>query len=132
MIEIKYIDSILNLRPNAVFSVEGNDYDSIIWYDTVQDQPTKDEIDTELIRYKHEWKLNEIRGKRNRLLMDTDKYSLTDFPHSSSDKQQEWLSYRQSLRNITDNLDTTNIELELDEFQEITCTNFIWPSVPTN
>ena len=130
MIELKYIDAILNLRPNAVFSVEDNDYDSIIWYDTVQNKPTKEEIDTELIRYKHEWKLNEIRGKRDRLLMDSDKYSFTDFPHSSAEKKQEWFSYRQSLRDITNNLDTTNIEMFLDEFQEIGLTNFTWPSDP--
>ena len=130
MIELKYIDAILNLRPNAVFSVEDNDYDSIIWYDTVQNKPTKEEIDTELIRYKHEWKLNEIRGKRDRLLMDSDKYSFTDYPHSSEEKKQECLTYRQSLRDITKDLDTTNIEMFLDEFQEIGLTNFTWPSDP--
>ena len=131
MIEIKYIDAILNLRHNAAFSVEGDDYESIIWYDNVQTKPTKEEVDTELIRYKHEWKLNEIRSKRDLLLMESDKYSFTDFPHSSEEKKQEWLTYRQSLRDITNNLDTTTIELYLDEFQEIQFSNFTWLSKPS-
>jgi len=131
MIEIKYIDAIMNLRQNAIFSVDDNDYDSIIWYDTVQTKPTKEEIDTELIRYKHEWKLTEIRVQRDILLIESDKYSFADFPHSSDDKKQEWLAYRKSLRDITNNLDTTAIELDLGESHNIQFSNFTWPTIPT-
>ncbi len=41
-----------------------------------------------------------IRKKRNALLKQTDKYMLTDFP-VSSEKRNEYKTYRQRLRDIT-------------------------------
>jgi hypothetical protein len=124
-----YINAILSLRPNAKCGAIGNNYDSIIWEDTTMSKPTKDEIDGELIRITHETTLDAVRSKRNELLKNTDKYSLPDFPHSSPEKKQEWLDYRQSLRDITNNLDTTTITFTIDidiQFQGLT-----WPTIPS-
>jgi len=129
MTKPKYINAILSLRPNAKCGVIGNNYDSIIWKDTTMSKPTKEEIEAELIRLTHETTLNAIRSKRNELLKNTDKYSLSDFPHSSTEKKQEWLDYRHALRDITNNLDTTTITFTIDidiEFQGLT-----WPTIPS-
>lgn len=54
------------------------------------------------------------RADRNRLLEDSDKRMLPDFPISAEEKEL-WLLYRQYLRNITDdpkypNVDVLNFE----------------------
>ena len=38
-------DAILSLVPNARFSIENNDYDTINWSDS-RDKPTREEVDT--------------------------------------------------------------------------------------
>lgn len=60
--------------------------------------------------------LNEIRDLRNRLLLESD---WTDLPNSplSETKKQEWLDYRQELRDIT--------------LQSGFPDNIIWPVKPT-
>jgi hypothetical protein len=40
-----------------------------------------------------------VRELRNIKLKNTDAYALPDFPHVSEEKRQEWLAYRESLRN---------------------------------
>lgn len=127
---MKYMHAILNLRPNALFSVIENNYDSLEWLDTEQTKPTKSEIDSELLRINDELKLVEIRTKRNELLINTDKYSLTDYPHATDEIRQDWLTYRQDLRNITNNLDLSVITLEFDSLNNIQINNLTFPNAP--
>jgi hypothetical protein len=131
MLEMKYMHAILNLRPNALFSVIENNYDSLEWLDTEQTKPTKSEIDSELLRINDELKLVEIRTKRNELLINTDKYSLTDYPHATDEIRQAWLTYRQDLRNITNNLDLSVITLEFDSLSNIQINNLTFPNPPS-
>lgn len=51
---------------------------------------------------------NNIRYIRNKLLADSDWTQLVDSPLSSS-KKTEWATYRQSLRDLTDNLDSNGV-----------------------
>jgi len=44
--------------------------------------------------------LKELRIKRNTLLDQSDKYVTVDFPHTTPEKKQEWLDYRQALRDL--------------------------------
>lgn len=76
-----------------------------------------------------EIKLKQLRIIRHAELSACDWTQGNDSQLSSA-KKQEWLTYRQSLRDITNNLDTTTIELYLDEFQEIQFSNFTWISKP--
>ena len=59
-------------------------------------------------------KWDEIRYLRNQYLKDSDFTMLEDFPQRGT-KLQDWKTYRQSLRNITSQLDPFNI---------------IWPTKP--
>lgn len=43
--------------------------------------------------------LEEIRLERNRLLQESDKYMLSDFPVSETEREQ-WITYRQALRDF--------------------------------
>jgi hypothetical protein len=44
--------------------------------------------------------LNTFRLERNRKLDATDKYTIPDWPHTTPEKKQEWLIYRQALRDL--------------------------------
>jgi hypothetical protein len=44
-----------------------------------------------------------LRADRDDLLSKTDKYALLDWPHTSLEKQREWLEYRQALRDLPSN-----------------------------
>jgi hypothetical protein len=48
---------------------------------------------------------NNIRYIRNKLLADSDWTQLVDSPFTSSEKA-DWATYRQSLRDLTDNIDS--------------------------
>ena len=57
------------------------------------------------------------RRKRNNLLKQSDIYMLPDFPITEL-KRQEWVTYRQALRDITQ--------------QEGYPNNLVWPNKPSN
>lgn len=89
-----------------LFVVEGIE---VVQYEQVR-QKTQDEITLELNQY---WDV--VRMRRNTLLQESDWTQLQDVP-LSAEKKQEWVIYRQQLRDIT-----------------ATYTNpyeIIWPSLP--
>jgi len=53
--------ALLNLRPNAQFSLNG---DVIVWHDTIQTQPTDAEISTEENRLQAEYDSQEYARNR--------------------------------------------------------------------
>lgn len=72
-----------------------------------------------------------IRLYRNKLLLESDKYVLPDFP-ISDEKREEWNLYRQQLRNITNDLDASDFMLLLHEGEmKVYKETFLWP-VPPN
>lgn len=66
---------------------------------------------------KHIKKIESFKKRRNILLNSTDKYVTIDYPHATPEKRQEWLNYRQALRDLPSV--TTDPE------------NPIWPTPPT-
>jgi len=72
-------------------------------------------------------KLDLIRRDRNKLLKLSDVYVLSDYPHLNDTVRQDWITYRQSLRNIPNNLDISTILF--DENEELT--GIVWPTPPS-
>ena len=80
---------------------------------------------------KYQEKENEIiyrilREERNQLLLNTDKYGLADFPFISDEKKQEWLAYRQALRDFPSSNQTPQINEGT-----MKVTNVTWPTEPS-
>ena len=67
-----------------------------------------------------------IRETRDRKLLVTDKYVLPDYPHTSEEKRQEYLTYRQSLRDFM-----STITFEIPEDGIIEYDIVTWPEEPT-
>ena len=123
-ISVSYAECIVSLVPNAEFSMNGNDYSSIQWNSTNLILPTEDEIQTKKLELENNLPKEILRRERDILLMESDKYALPDYPHSSETKRTEWFTYRQSLRDIT-TTQTPTLSL-LGELQNVT-----WPTIPS-
>tara|TARA_B100001094_G_C18177486_1_gene798740 strand:- start:2085 stop:2459 length:375 start_codon:yes stop_codon:yes gene_type:complete len=121
--KISYADCINSLVPGASWTISGNDYSSLEWLNNNFTKPTENEIVTKKIELKNELPLQRLREQRNFLLMESDKYVLPDYPHSSDNKKQEWLTYRQGLRDITTQTPS------LDEDGNVI--NINWPTIPS-
>jgi len=67
------------------------------------EKPPKEEFEAKLQELVDGQPLKELRTKRNQVLSTTDKYATTDYPHSNLAVQQEWLDYRQALRDLPSN-----------------------------
>lgn len=90
-----------NYYKGQVWSLNGDGYEGLIWSDeNTLPKPTLEELTTRHTEYMAAQPLKELRTKRNTLLDQTDKYIVADYPHATPEKKQEWLDYRQALRDL--------------------------------
>ena len=90
-----------SLKPNANFATDG---DKIYWNDEIETQPTDEEIEAERQRLKLLEPITKIRKQRNRLLLETDFYGLSDFQFPDEANKTAWLNYRHALRDLPSNI----------------------------
>lgn len=123
---IGYSYCIRELRPNASSNwiIRGNDYSTFIWSDTNFTKPTEQEILDKRVEIHNGYGLTLIRALREDLLIGSDKYAIPDWPHSSEEKRQEWLDYRQALRDMTS---TQSPQVDANG----NLTNVTWPTPPS-
>ena len=92
--------AILKINPNATFTVNGNDVEQITWLDSTS-PISKSDIEAQASAVELDIALQSLRTKRNKLLAETDYFALSDVTMSS-----EMTTYRQSLRDLTNGLET--------------------------
>jgi len=111
--------------PAAIYDLDV-DYNNIVWNDdaTPEQKPTKEQVQEKIIELEAELQMKHLRFKRDKLLKESDVYSLQDFPHSNEATKEAWLSYRQALRDLP-----ANSTPELDENGQLT--NVSWPTPPS-
>ena len=96
------IEAILKINPNAQVVVRGDDINTceIEWHNGTT-PISKADIEAQFTAVEFDMAMEDLRAKRNKLLADTDHYALSD--QTLSDDMR---TYRQSLRDITENLTT--------------------------
>ena len=77
----------------------GTTYESIVFPEGYE-KPPKEEFEAKLQERIDGQPLKELRTKRNTLLDQTDRYAITDYPHSNLAVQQTRLDQRQALRDL--------------------------------
>jgi hypothetical protein len=82
------------------------------------EKPPKEEFEAKLQELVDGQPLKELRTKRNTVLEQSDRYAITDYPHANLAKQQEWLDYRQALRDLPSVTEDP--------------ANPVWPTAPTS
>ena len=109
--------ALRNLRPGAQFYLKG---EKLTWLDTEQTEPTLDEINAKIVELKSAEPMRLLREERNRKLAETDWKDLPSYPGND---QEEWRTYRQSLRDLP-----SSASPELDENGQLS--NVTWPTKP--
>ena len=115
---------ILNIFFTGKFILMENFADMIWYQENTSPIPSEEEIIVKRDLLTSNLNIIFLRYERDKLLLNTDKYSLPDWPHASDEKRQEWLAYRQALRNLTNNQTP-----QLDSNGNLT--NITWPTEPT-
>ena len=112
------VPALQRLYPACKWELHGVDYDGLVWYDETVSKPERGELVLECEKINNERPLKELRTKRNTLLAQTDYVATIDYPHATPEKKQEWLDYRQALRDLPDNTEDP--------------ANPVWPTAPTS
>tara|TARA_Y100000389_G_scaffold194113_1_gene223698 strand:+ start:989 stop:1357 length:369 start_codon:yes stop_codon:yes gene_type:complete len=116
---------LLKIYPKCSFIIHDNSYDKIDWVDTnTNPKPTLEECEAAWQEIINEAPMKKLREERNKKLLESDKYSINDWPHSSEEVKQAWITYRQALRNLP-----SIASPQLDDNGELTNVN--WPISPS-
>jgi hypothetical protein len=94
------IKAILKLNSKAQVSVNADDINQITWHNGTPPIP-KEQILAIIPQVELDMVMEDLRTKRNKLLADTDYFALAD-----NTMTEEVRTYRQALRDITENLTT--------------------------
>ena len=119
-----YTQIIHELCPDSFFTVTKNDYSTLVWStNNTYSKPTESEIQVKNTEMINRFSYEHLRYERDILLSECDKYSLPDFPHANDTIRDQWLAYRQALRDITSQAPSVN--LATGEVSSVT-----WPTLP--
>jgi hypothetical protein len=95
MTQFEIIDALSVLRPNALWSVRGNTYASIIWSDTTQSKPSEQEVNDQITANTVQAPFVACVNKSKELLAASDWSVLPDVNISN---KAEFEAYRAELR----------------------------------
>ena len=119
-----YTQIIHELCPDSFFTVTKNDYSTLVWStNNTYSKPTESEIQVKNTEMINRFSYEHLRYERDIFLSKCDKYSLPDFPHANDTIRNQWLAYRQALRDITSQIPVVN--LATGEVSGVT-----WPTLP--
>jgi hypothetical protein len=102
----------------------GTTYDSIILYNTSLPLVPEQTIIDAYPAYTQKYNLTILRGQRQFRLVPTDFYGLSDYPFPDEATKQQWMTYRQALRTITDTY--PNPETDAND----NLIGVVWPTPP--
>jgi hypothetical protein len=97
---MKISKAIQKINPNAQFSYNDENIDTITWHNGTP-PISKEDIKAQLPIVELDMAMSNLRAKRNKLLAETDYLALAD-----NTMTEEVKTYRQALRDITEGLTT--------------------------
>ena len=97
-------EAMRSLTNTMALVIGSGDTTSEIWESFVllpgYEKPPKEEVEAKLQELIDAQPLKELRTKRNTVLEQTDRYAITDYPHTNLVVQQSWYDQRQALRDL--------------------------------
>ena len=124
MSQVRISDALLQLKPGAEWSVNGNTYEGINWLDKTQTKPTEDEVNKKIDELKAAEPMNLLREERDRLIAQSD-WMIVRAKETSTNIPAAWKTYRQALRDLPASADP-----KLDSEGLLDMTSVTWPSKP--
>ena len=125
MSQVRISDALLQLKPGAEWSVNGNTYEGINWLDKTQTKPTEDEVNKKIDELKAAEPMNLLREERDRLIAQSD-WMIVRAKETSTNIPAAWKTYRQSLRDLPA---SSNPKLDSEGFLDMT--SVTWPTKPS-
>lgn len=125
MSQVRISDALLQLKPGAEWSVNGNTYEGINWLDKTQTKPTEDEVNKKIDELKAAEPMNLLREERDRLIAQSD-WMIVRAKETSTNIPAAWKTYRQALRDLPASADP-----KLDSEGLLDMTSVTWPTKPS-
>lgn len=120
--------AISRLRPGCAWWMEEESLENLHWEESnTVDPPTQEEIDAEIEIITQEFIEFNLRRQRDILLYETD-WIVTKYAELGQPVPDEWKTYRQALRDITQNIDG----LVIDPEEICMVGNVNWPQKPNS
>ena len=117
------LEALKELQPEAIWSINGNNYSDLEWQDSSKTKPTETEINTKISDLDAAEPMRLLRKERNSLLNQTDWTQHDDVP---SETKTKWQTYRQQLRDLPASASPT-----LDSDYNLNFSSVTWPTEPT-
>ena len=112
-----------NMFPGEPYTSDGSTWDSVV-FENVAKPDGNTFYEYTLYKLTNADAIKKFREERNALLDQSDKYVSRDYPHHFELDIQNWIDYRQALRNLP-----TTARPTLDEDGKLK--DVEWPTVPT-
>lgn len=93
--------AIQKLAPNTVWSITGDDYDSLIWESNINDKPSKQAVIEKAREIKANIPMKVLRRQRDARLREVDWVTLRAI-RTGEPIPKEWKQYMQALADITE------------------------------
>ena len=123
---IPFISSaILELKPNAVWTLRGDTYDGLEWLDKNQTKPTEEEVNAKISELEKNEPHRLLREERNKRLAECD-WVVTKYAEYGYNIPKEWRTYRQALRDLP----SITYEPKLDGRGQLIMDSVAWPTPP--
>ena len=117
------ISALLSLKPGAKWTLSGEDYSGLTWYDSEQTKPTETEINSKISELDREEPMKLLREERDRRIALTDWRASSDLTLSNA-----WKTYRQELRDLPA---SATPKLDPESEYELDLTSIKWPTEPS-
>ena len=117
------LEALKELQPEAIWSINGNNYSDLEWQDSSKTKPTEAEINAKISELDAAESMRLLRKERNSLLNKTDWTQNDDVP---TETQTKWQTYRQQLRDLP-----ASASPKLDSDYNLDLTSVTWPTEPT-
>ena len=112
--------ALIALKPEASWTLDGEDYSGITWLDSSQTKPTETEINSKISSLDAAEPMRLLRIERDTRIAKTDWRASSDLTLADA-----WKTYRQALRDITTQTPKLNSSFNLD------LTSVNWPTEPS-
>ena len=117
------LEALKELKPEAIWTLNGNNYSDLIWQDSSKTKPTEAEINAKISELDAAEPMRLLRKERNSLLNKTDWTQNDDVP---TETQTKWQTYRQQLRDLPATASPT-----LDSDYNLNLSSVNWPTEPS-
>ena len=115
------VDALHSLKPEAQWTLNGDDISGLEWLDSKQTRPTETEINSKISELDNAEPMRLLRIERDTRIAKTDWRASSDLTLSDA-----WKTYRQALRDLP-----ASASPKLNSYYELDLTSVTWPTEPS-